>query len=54
MQGFHNLFHKSKRQKTVNQGLMPDILIQYSTEDIIQERDLHKVKVEELIQENSK
>jgi hypothetical protein len=52
MQGFHNLFYKSKKQTTVNRGLMPDIGIQYSIEDIIEKKDLHMAKVEEILLQN--
>lgn len=42
-------FPRSQKQSTINRGLIPEYLIEYSFEDLLKERDLHMDKALDLI-----
>lgn len=51
---YHILFPKSRKQTTSNRGLIPDHNIEYTIDDIVNEKDLHLEKALLLIEENEK
>ena len=50
---YHNNFPASLKQKTQNRGLIPDHIVTYSIDDLIQERDLEMEFVTKLINKSA-